>query len=577
VAELQELSTQLEDARELLGESERSLRAAEQAHDDLETRWQAFWRDARLDPRAPREARTWLAKLQEWRACAREISTLEHELLLHETELSSACAELGAAFGLPAAPLSVLQEQAQAAFDREQELLERRKLLGASVDDLELHVQQARSELERRTSELESWEGEWRRATAPLGLGEAPSRGLVLTCLDELRELFRKLDEVPEKRRLLAALLAEQAAFGERVRALAQRYAPDLLDLPSERAAEQLLRRASDAQHRARERERLLADLAEQQREHEANLEQRLRAERTLQELLRASGARDAGELIEIERRSAAAAELDAQIAAEEERMRELGEGLTLAALLAECEGAERPQVMREKEDVEGRLTEAEEALSSVSVEIKEIARGLEQLQSDENAAEAAQEAEMFASDVRELTHRYARVRLASSILARELLRYRERHQGPVLSRAAALFPVLTLGRYTGLRVGLDRQIILCVRHDGKEVDVSGLSEGAQYQLYLALRLATIERYLASHDALPLVLDDVLLHFDDERSRAAFEVLGELSRRMQVLFFTHHARHVELARAALGESGVFVHELAAPAPVKQGPGATLIA
>jgi uncharacterized protein YhaN len=50
---------------------------------------------------------------------------------------------------------------------------------------------------------------------------------------------------------------------------------------------------------------------------------------------------------------------------------------------------------------------------------------------------------------------------------------------------------------------------------------------------------------------MPVILDDILIHFDDERARAALEVLGELGRQAQVLFFTHHARLVELAREAV--------------------------
>jgi hypothetical protein len=63
---------------------------------------------------------------------------------------------------------------------------------------------------------------------------------------------------------------------------------------------------------------------------------------------------------------------------------------------------------------------------------------------------------------------------------------------------------------------------------------------------------------------MPLILDDVLLHFDDERAKAAFEVFGELAQRIQILFFTHHSHHVELARAALGNGSLFVHDLGAP-------------
>jgi uncharacterized protein YhaN len=57
------------------------------------------------------------------------------------------------------------------------------------------------------------------------------------------------------------------------------------------------------------------------------------------------------------------------------------------------------------------------------------------------------------------------------------------------------------------------------------------------------------------------VLDDVLIHADDERARAALEVLGEVSRRIQVLFFTHHRRIVELATGALPKESLRVHRL----------------
>ena len=39
----------------------------------------------------------------------------------------------------------------------------------------------------------------------------------------------------------------------------------------------------------------------------------------------------------------------------------------------------------------------------------------------------------------------------------------------------------------------------------------------------MALRLASLERYLDASEPLPLGLDDVLIQFDDERARAALE------------------------------------------------------
>jgi uncharacterized protein YhaN len=141
---------------------------------------------------------------------------------------------------------------------------------------------------------------------------------------------------------------------------------------------------------------------------------------------------------------------------------------------------------------------------------------------------------------------RYLKVRLAKTILEQEIARYRERHQGPVLARASELFRRLTLERYRGLRVGIEERTLAMLRADGDEVSVAQLSEGTQYQLYLALRLATLEHYIETNEPVPLVFDDLLIHFDDERAAAAFGVLGELAERVQVLYFTHLSRDLSL-------------------------------
>ena len=46
--------------------------------------------------------------------------------------------------------------------------------------------------------------------------------------------------------------------------------------------------------------------------------------------------------------------------------------------------------------------------------------------------------------------------------------------------------------------------------------------------------------------------DDLFINFDDERAAASFRVLGQLGIATQVLFFTHHAHLVKIARTTLG-------------------------
>ena len=68
----------------------------------------------------------------------------------------------------------------------------------------------------------------------------------------------------------------------------------------------------------------------------------------------------------------------------------------------------------------------------------------------------------------------------------------------------------------------------------------------------LAVRLAVCDMVLpADH---PLILDDALTSFDDERMEAALRYLMEISRQRQILLFTRQEREGQyLAQAFPGQ------------------------
>lgn len=217
-----------------------------------------------------------------------------------------------------------------------------------------------------------------------------------------------------------------------------------------------------------------------------------------------------------------------------------------------------------ERELVE-RIDELDRETTRLAERIGALRAGLERMRVDSHASEAAELAQQALARVREGAERWSRVKLAAALLSREIERYREEHQAPVLASSSLLFSRLTLGAFAGIKAGFDekdRPCLRCVRADGAtEVDVAGLSDGTRDQLYLSLRLASLLRRAEVRETMPLVLDDVLIQIDDQRASAALGVLAEVSHRMQVLFFTHHARLVELARARVPPSDLVVHEL----------------
>lgn len=111
--------------------------------------------------------------------------------------------------------------------------------------------------------------------------------------------------------------------------------------------------------------------------------------------------------------------------------------------------------------------------------------------------------------------------------------------------RAAEIFRALTGGRYTG--VVLDRDFRVCAQPEGEQLyrDAPFLSAGTVDQLYLAVRLAVCDLALPQEEPAPLILDDALTAFDDERCAAALTYLKEEAKKRQILLFTCHSREAE--------------------------------
>lgn len=175
----------------------------------------------------------------------------------------------------------------------------------------------------------------------------------------------------------------------------------------------------------------------------------------------------------------------------------------------------------------------------------------------DDAAAQAGAAREEALTEMGEVAERYVRVKTSAILLRWAIDRYRREKQAPLLKRAGQLFQVMTAGSFTILRVDFDDQDnahLTGVRPDESVVPVSGMSTGTADQLYLALRVASIEDYLERAQALPFVADDLFINFDNDRAAAGFRLLGQLAEKTQVLFLTHHQHLVDLAKATLGAS-----------------------
>ena len=294
---------------------------------------------------------------------------------------------------------------------------------------------------------------------------------------------------------------------------------------------------------------------------------QRDHARDCLERLCNEADCSDINHLPEAERRSQRYAELEADLALCEERLLVDAAGTDLTSFANEVEHADPDALAAMIDELESRIGAQEDELRKLDQTIGAERGELARMDGSDYAALTAEEAQTLLAQIRGDVVRYATLKLAATVMRRGIERYREKNQGPILARAGMLFTGLTGSSFARLQIDDDndgRVVLKGVRPDGRLVDVAAMSDGSHDQLYLALRLASLESWLLSHEPVPFVVDDILLNFDDLRATAALKALAELSRRTQVLFFTHHHHIVELARAYLPREDVFVHNLPGP-------------
>lgn len=118
---------------------------------------------------------------------------------------------------------------------------------------------------------------------------------------------------------------------------------------------------------------------------------------------------------------------------------------------------------------------------------------------------------------------------------------------GSVLeSKAQQIFSDLTGGKYGML--SLDNSFKMSAEEKAlfgtKSVDF--LSRGTTDQAYLSLRLA-VSSLLSGEEGLPVMLDDSLSQFDDNRLESAVRVLNDYSKQNQTVLFTCHGNIRDMA------------------------------
>ena len=197
---------------------------------------------------------------------------------------------------------------------------------------------------------------------------------------------------------------------------------------------------------------------------------------------------------------------------------------------------------LRSRETVSDSLAQAQVQLATARSATDRLAG---QLHAMGDPDELRASAESLQAQISQLQEEYDALRLAMDTLTGVNSILQNRFSPQLSRRTAEIFHELTEGRYTA--AALDRSFHLTARSAGDPIDrdIQLLSAGAADQLYLSARLAICELVLPPEKSIPIILDDALTNFDNERCAAALRWLKQAAAHRQILLFTCHSREAD--------------------------------
>ena len=572
VANAANLKAQVEQQQKILAECDTIGADIEQREKTLHEAWNGAWKHLGISPLSPREMSGWLTAMEKLRYRVGDLLKKEKEIQTEETrqqdlrqKLLNELTDL-VTTDIPTdktlGPVLVLAETVLEEIDQQQAELNR-------LQDKKRNVQKALKQAEEEDKEaqetLKEWNEQWRKAISGLAPDGEISTLEAIDYFDTLQACLDKVKEANDLQKRIEGIDRDAEVLDKEVKGLLQQVDPDMLDQPLDQAIMRL-RTLLNQSHKANTLYEQLSEEFDSLRAEVSLAEKQLEdAGKQMAELLNTARCQKPEELGLIIGRFLEHQKLHEKISASEATLARIGAGTTIDELIAqagEADPDELPDQIRAlRQSIDEQINPE---INAMSQGIGEITNKLKAMDGSAKAAEASEKMEQELARIRRLADRYARLKLSAKILQQEIERYREKHQDPVLQIASRYFTELTLNSFAGLKADVDDKgepVLVGIRADGKRIGVRGMSDGTRDQLYLALRLATIEWRLETSEPMPFIVDDILINFDDDRSIATLKVLADLGKKNQVILFTHHRQVADEAGKIEDKGLVQVHEI----------------
>lgn len=196
-------------------------------------------------------------------------------------------------------------------------------------------------------------------------------------------------------------------------------------------------------------------------------------------------------------------------------------------------------------------LLEAFESMNHRAGELESI---LAQAEHEAEFDRCKMEVQQISTRLDEARTDFARLLLAKHMLEAAIATWESKRQPEVYAKASRLLSLMTDGRWTEVSLTSEGTLQVADAFMRTREPVH-LSLGTCQQLYLTLRIALLTSADNVGRSIPILADDILVNFDEQRRAGAARALAELAETRQVILFTCHPEVVRVLKKAAKQSG----------------------
>ncbi|MEK5216827.1 ATP-binding protein [Psychrobacillus sp. FSL H8-0487] len=156
----------------------------------------------------------------------------------------------------------------------------------------------------------------------------------------------------------------------------------------------------------------------------------------------------------------------------------------------------------------------------------------------DEEQSEQLQLLEQKKAELHELVKKWAAQKVVVESIKQMMKQLKEERLPEVLENAQHYFQLLTNQSYVQLILSPEGNFE-AVKTTGQRFKIAELSQATKEQAYISLRLA-LAVSLQRKAPFPIIMDDPFVHFDRVRLQQVVQLMAELQKEHQLLYFTCH-------------------------------------